>query len=116
GLVALTFGPDFSAGGDVVAPLALAIGLFSLANVLVAYHLSRGEVRYAWIVGGGVVAQVAALATIPSSLEAVAWTNVVVGVALLVAHEVFVESSVPALRAGSSHVHGVSSRVPRVLA
>src|SRR5436190_4116627 len=47
GLVALTFGPDFSAAGDVVAPLSVAIGLFSLANVLVAYHLARGGARYA---------------------------------------------------------------------
>ena len=115
GLVALTFGPDFAAAGDVVAPLALAIGLFSLANVLVAYHLSRGEARYAWIVGAGVVVQVVALATIPSSLTAVAWTNVVVGVVLLAAHELFVESSVPALRAGARHARGATERVRAVL-
>jgi O-antigen/teichoic acid export membrane protein len=115
GLVAMTFGPGFSAAGVVVAPLALAIGLFSLANVLVGYHLSRGEVRYAWIVGAGVVAQIVALATIPSSLEAVAWTNVVVGVVLLAAHELFVESSVPALRAGARHARGATARVRAVL-
>src|SRR5204863_3394264 len=115
GLIALTFGPDFSAGGDVVAPLSVAIGLFSLANVLVAYHLSRGEARYAWIVGAGVVAQVVALSTIPSSLTAVAWTNVVVGVALLAMHELFVESSVPALRAGARHARGATARARAVL-
>jgi hypothetical protein len=80
------------------------MGLFSLANVLVAYHLSRGETRYAWIVSAGVVVQLVALATVPSSLRGVVWTNVVIGVALLVAHEVFVASSVPALRAAVSRI------------
>ena len=106
GLVAMTFGTDFSDGGKVLAPYALAIGLFSLAYVLVGYHLSRGETRYAWIVGVGVVAQVIALATIPSSLRGVVWTNVIVGAALIAAHEAFVGSSVPALRAGLRHARG----------
>jgi len=104
GLVALTYGPDFSQGGDVLAPFALAMGCFSLANVLVGYHLSRGETRYAWIVAGTVVVQVVALSTIPSGLEGVVWTNVVVGVLLLATHELAVGSSVPALRAAVRRV------------
>ncbi len=98
GLVTMTFGQDFSAGGAVLAPFALAMGLASIANVLVSYHLSRGETRYVWIIAGAVVAQIAALSTIPSSLEGIVWTNVVVGVALVAAHELFVESSAPAIR------------------
>ena len=100
GLVSTTFGRDFAEGGRVLGPFALAIGLFSIANVLVGYHLSRGETRYAWIVAGGVVVQIAALAVIPSSLRGVVWTNVAIGAGLLVAHEVLVSSSLPALRAG----------------
>jgi O-antigen/teichoic acid export membrane protein len=106
GLVSLTFGPDFAEGGEVLGPFGLAIGLFSLANVLVGYHLSRGESRYAWIVGGGVVVQIASLALIPSSLRGVVWTNVIVGVLLLAAHELFVGSSLPALRAGVRRISG----------
>jgi O-antigen/teichoic acid export membrane protein len=104
GLVSMTYGSEFSTGGDVVAPFAVAMGLFSLANVLVGYRLSRGETRYAWIVAGAVVVQVVALSAIPSSLNGVVWTNVVVGVLLLAAHEVFVGSSVPALRAAFERV------------
>jgi O-antigen/teichoic acid export membrane protein len=104
GLVSMTFGTDFSEGGAVLAPFALAMGCFSLANVLVGYHLSRGETRYAWIVAGAVVVQVIALATIPSELEGVVWTNVVVGVLLLAAHELAVGSSAPALRAAINRV------------
>ncbi|MFL5945265.1 MAG: hypothetical protein ACJ74C_07490 [Gaiellaceae bacterium] len=115
GLVATTFGPDFAEGGEVLAPFALGTGLYSLANVLVGYHLSRGDSRYAWIVGAGVVVQVAVLATVPSDLHGVVWTNVIVGVALLAAHELFVGSSVPALRAGVRHMRGATVRARAVL-
>ena len=104
GLVTMTFGNDFAEGGKILAPFAIAMGFFSLANVLVGYHLSRGETRYAWIVAGAVVVQVVALSVIPSTLEGVVWTNAVVGVLLLAAHELFVGSSAPALRAGLRRV------------
>src|SRR6266511_3826571 len=100
GLVTMTFGRDFAVGGHVLAPYALATGLFSLANVLVGYHLSRGESRYAWIVAGGVLVQVAVLAVVPSTLRGVVWSNLAVGAGLIVAHELLVGSSIPALRAG----------------
>jgi O-antigen/teichoic acid export membrane protein len=115
GLVTMTFGRDFSEGGTILAPFALAMGLASLANVLVGYHLSRGETRFAWIVAGAVAIQIIALATIPSSLRAVVWTNVVIGAAILAAHEVFVGSSLPALRSGARHlVAGRSAHIRRV--
>jgi len=103
GLVVMTFGRDFAEGGAVLAPFALAMGLYSLANVLVGYHLSRSEMRYAWIVAAGVVAQVAALSLVPADLHTIVWTNVVIGAGVLAAHELFVGSSVPALRAGVRH-------------
>jgi O-antigen/teichoic acid export membrane protein len=103
GLVSTSFGPDFREGGTVLAQFALAIGLFSVANILVGYHLSRGETRYAWIVAGGVLVQVTVLAVVPSSLDAVVWSNVVIGALLLAAHEVVVGSSLPALRSGARH-------------
>jgi len=110
GLVATTFGVDFAEGGRVLAPYAIGIGLFSLANILVGYHLSRGETRYAWIVAGAVAVQVAVLTTIPSSLNGVVWANVCIGVGLLAVHEVAVGSSVPAIRAGFAHLRGVRER------
>jgi O-antigen/teichoic acid export membrane protein len=112
GLVTMTFGHEFSEGGTILAPFALAMGFASIANVLVAYHLSRGDTRYAWMVAGAVAVQVLALATIPSSLRGVVWTNVVIGGSVLAAHELFVGSSVSALRAGARHLlAGTGSRV-----
>ena len=115
GLVATTFGPDFAEGGTVLAPYALAIGLFSLANILVGYHLSRGETRYAWIVAGGVLVQVALLALVPSTLRGVVYVNLLVGVVLIAAHELFVGSSVPALRAGLRRTSGLATRARAVV-
>lgn len=101
GLISMTFGPDFAEGGRILAPFTVAIGLFSLANILAGYHLSRGETRYAWIVAFGVAVQMILLALVPSSLRGVVWTNVLLGVGLLVAHEVLVGSSLPALRSAA---------------
>lgn len=103
GLVSMTFGPDFAEGGRVLAPFALSIGLFSIANILVGYHLSRGEARYAWIVGAGVLVQGVILAIVPSSLRGVVWINVVIGLTLIAAHELLIGSSLPAIRAGLRH-------------
>jgi O-antigen/teichoic acid export membrane protein len=118
GLLVTTFGAEFAKGGTLTASYAVAMGLFSLANVLVGYHLSRGETRYAWIVAATAPVQVAVLVIVPTALQDVIWANIVVGTGLLAAHELFVDSSVPALRAGLVHfskaVSGV--RVRRIAA
>jgi len=104
GLVHTSFGEDFADGGAFVVPLTISMTLFALANVLVGFHLSRGESRFAWIVAGTIPVQIAALALIPSSVRGVIWIDIVIGVGLLAAHEIFVGSSVPALRAGLGRV------------
>lgn len=103
-LVRITFGPDFAEGGELLAPFAVAIGLYSVANILVGYHLSRGETRYAWIVTGGVAIQIVVLTFIPASLENVVWANVAVAAGLIAARELIIESSAPAIRAGLEHL------------
>jgi O-antigen/teichoic acid export membrane protein len=105
-LVRLSFGAEFADAGEILPELAVAMMFFSLANVLVGFHLSRGETRYAWIVAVAVVVQMVLLATIPSSLEQVVWADILVGIALLAAHELLVGSSVPALRAGLRRMRG----------
>ena len=42
--------------------------LYALANVLVGFHLSRGETRYAWILAAAVPVQLVALALVPGGL------------------------------------------------
>jgi O-antigen/teichoic acid export membrane protein len=115
GLVTATFGRDFAEGGRILAPFTIAIGLYSVAQILLGYHLSRGETRYAWIIAGGVLVQLVALSAVPSTLHGLVWTNLVVAAILIVAHEAFAGSSVPALRAGLRHMRGGVAAVRPIL-
>jgi O-antigen/teichoic acid export membrane protein len=116
GLVTATFGRDFAEGGRILAPYAVAIGLFSLAQILVGYHLSRAETKYAWVVAASVVLQLALLTTLPTTLKEVVWTNVGVGIVLLLSHEVLIGSSRSALRAGLEHFRPLTTRAKTVSA
>jgi O-antigen/teichoic acid export membrane protein len=100
-LVTVSFGADFDAAADLLPLFALEIGVVSLANVLVGFHLSRGETRFAWIVAAGIPVQALLLTTVPETLRGVIWVNVAVGLGLLVAHELAMGSTLPALRAGA---------------
>ena len=103
GLVHTSFGAEFAEGGKYLALLTLSMTIYSLANVLVGFHLSRDERRYAWIVAAAVPVQVVVLAVVPGSIEDLILANLVVGGLLLAAHEVFVDSSVLAVLAGLRH-------------
>ena len=96
----MSFGAEFAEAGALLPEFTVAMALFSIANVLVGFHLSRGETRYAWIVAGAVVVQLVALALLPTSLIEVIWVSIAVGILLLAAHELLVGSSIPALLAG----------------
>lgn len=99
-LVRYSFGSEFEGAAQLLPLFALEMMLVSCANVLVGFHLSRGETRFAWIVAACVPIQAVALATIPDTLREVIWVNVAVVAALLVLHEIVIGSSLPALRAG----------------
>lgn len=99
-LVDLTFGAEFAPAAGLLVPFCVAMTCFSLANVALGYHLSRNERRFAWVVMAFVVAQLGALATVPTTLEGVLWVDAVVGVSLLVAHELVMGSSFGAIRTG----------------
>jgi O-antigen/teichoic acid export membrane protein len=103
GLVHTSFGAEFAAGGDLLVPFTLSMTLFALANVLVGFHLSRGETRYAWIVAAAVPVQLIVLTLVPESLRGVIWADVLLGVSLIAAHELLVGSSVRPLEAGLHH-------------
>jgi O-antigen/teichoic acid export membrane protein len=104
GLVHTSFGPEFAPGGELLVQFTLSMMLFALANVLVGFHLSRGETRYAWIVAGAVPLQITLLTLVPTGVRGVIWVDVGVGIALLTAHELLVESSLPALGMGFEHM------------
>lgn len=99
-LLRLSFGAEFSDAAGLLTMFAVAMALFGLANILVGFHLSRGEMRYGLILAAAAPVQIAILALVPSGREGVILANVAIAIALLVLHETLVESSLPALRAG----------------
>jgi len=103
GLVVTSFGQEFAHGGSLLVLFTISMTLFSLANVLVGFHLSRDETRFAWIVAAVVPIQVALLALVPSTVEGVILTDVFVATALLAAHELLVDTSIPSIAAGARH-------------
>jgi O-antigen/teichoic acid export membrane protein len=100
GLVHTSFGAEFAAGGGLLVPFTVSLALFALANVLVGFHLSRGETRYAWIVAAFIPVQIVVLSLVPSSVHGVIWADIALGVGLIAAHEALVGSSRAALAAG----------------
>ena len=86
-VVTLSFGAEFERSGPLLALFAIEMTLFSLANVLVGFHLSQGEPRFAYVVAGAVIVQLSALALFPDTLRQVILVNAVVGAGLLLAHE-----------------------------
>lgn len=116
GLVHTSFGAEFAQSGELLALFTVSMTLFALANVLVGFHLSRGETFYAWIVAVIVPAQLLLLTLVPIDLRGVIWADIGVGIGLLAAHELYVESSAPALRAGWRHLwRGIELRRKVVL-
>ena len=114
-LVRLSFGAQFAGAANLLVLFCVAMTLFSLTNVFVGYHLSRGDNRFAWIVAAGVVVQLGLLASVPGSLRGVLWVDVAVGAVLVVAHELVMGSSTTALRSGVRRFD-LQSLVRRVVA
>ncbi len=110
GLMGTSFGAEFTDGGDLLVLFTASMTLYALVNVLVGFHLSRGETRFAWIVAGAVPVQLAVLALVPSSAEDVILANLVIGASVLATHELFVDSTVFALAAGIRHFAGEAAR------
>ena len=94
-VVTLSFGAEFERSGPLLALFAIEMTLFSLSNVLVGFHLSQGEPRFAYVVAGAVIVQLSALALFPDTLREVILVNASVGAGLLLAHELVIGSSVP---------------------
>ena len=103
GLVHTSFGADFAEGGQFLVLLTLSMTVYSIANLLVGFHLSQDKRRFAWIVAAAVPVQILVLALVPGSIEGLILANLLVGAALLVAHELFVDSSVIAIISGARY-------------
>jgi len=99
-IVALAFGAKFEASVPLLVPLGVGMTCFSVANVLVSYHLSCGRRQYATVLAISAGVQIVALLLIPAGLMTFIWVDAAIGIALLIAHELVEGSTLPALRRG----------------
>lgn len=83
----VAYGADYAPGAGLLAALVAASTLLGLAIVLVTHHTARRDHRFVWAVGGIAVLQVALLALLHGSGGQIVLVNVIVGVIVLVAHE-----------------------------
>ena len=102
-LVRISYGSEFQDASSLLGLFGAGMTFFSVANVLVSYHLSRHDNRFAWMVAAAAVCQAIALAVVPGHLRTFLWVNAGVGAALLVSHELVMGSSIPAIRSGFAH-------------
>jgi O-antigen/teichoic acid export membrane protein len=102
-LIRLTYGSEFDEASSLLGLFGVGMSFFSIANILVSYRLSRHEPRLAWLLAAAALCQAVALGLVPADLETFLWVNAAVGGALLLANELLVGSTVPALRSGFSH-------------
>jgi hypothetical protein len=74
----------------------------ALVNVLLYYNLGRGHHVFAWVLGGGAIAQIAAFALFHGSPRGLVFDTIAVSVAVLVVHELLTRQTM--LRAMSGAV------------
>lgn len=103
-IVRLAFGDEFGAATDLLPLFGLGTSFFCLAYVLASYHLARSAPMFSWILAVGAVIDAAALGAFHRTMEQVLWVNAGIGAALLIAHEIVIGGTFPALRAGVRHI------------
>jgi O-antigen/teichoic acid export membrane protein len=90
-VVDVTFGAKYSAAVPLIGLFGLAMTLYSLLNVQLAYHLGHGRQGMAWLLLVGAVFQVVAFVFIHGSTYQLVGVSLGTAVAILTVHELFFE-------------------------
>jgi O-antigen/teichoic acid export membrane protein len=90
-LLSIAFGPDYEDAASFLWLFAVAMSGYAILNVLLAYHLGRGEARFSWFLLGGAVVQIGLFSVFHDTPRELLVTDIAVAGALLVVHEVFVD-------------------------
>jgi O-antigen/teichoic acid export membrane protein len=89
-VVGLAFGDSFDDAAPLLWLFGLAMSGYSLLNVLLFYHLARGDKRLAWLLIAGAVVEAVAFTVFQESARQLITVSAVTAAALLVAHELVV--------------------------
>lgn len=87
-IVRLTFGEEFAPASGLLVEFTAAMSLMSVVTVLLYHQLSLGSYRYAWVLVGVALLQVALVAAFHGSAETIVAVDAVVALVAIAAHEV----------------------------
>jgi O-antigen/teichoic acid export membrane protein len=94
-VIAVTFGSKFEGAVPLIGLFGLAMTAYALLNVMLVYHLGHGRRGMAWFLLLGAMAQLGLFGLIHGSTYQLVGANLGAAVALLIAHEIFFESTLP---------------------
>lgn len=106
-IVRIALGKEFSDAGGLLWMFALAMTGYALLNVLLAYHIGRGETGFLWLLAAGALVQLGAFSLFHGSATELLVTSMGVAGALLAIH-----AALPHLGLGNNVPRGLR-RLPR---
>ncbi len=89
-IVRIAFGASYEDAAPLLWLFGLAMSGYSLLNVLLFYHLGRGENRFAWILMGGAVVEAIGFVIFQDSARQLIVVSAVTAALLMTVHELFV--------------------------
>jgi O-antigen/teichoic acid export membrane protein len=94
-LATVAFGSGFDGVASLLPLFAIAMTMFAVLNVLLAYHLGKGSNRMSYLLAAGGVVQLIAFLFVHGSGHAIVIVDVVVAAVLLAIHELAFEPTLP---------------------
>jgi O-antigen/teichoic acid export membrane protein len=96
-LVFIAFGSSFEDSAGLLWMFALAMSGFAILNVLLTYHLARGDYRLSILLLIGAIGQLALFSVYHGSAEQLLAIDIAVAFTLVALHEVFVMRTLPVI-------------------
>jgi O-antigen/teichoic acid export membrane protein len=90
-LLDIAFGSSCESAAGYLWLFAVAMSVYAVLNVLLAYHLGRGDGRFSWILLFGAIVQIGLFAAFHESPRQLLAVDIVIAGSLVVAHELFVD-------------------------
>lgn len=94
-VIAVTFGSKYNGAIPLIGLFGLAMTVYALLNVQLAYHLGHGRQGVAWLLLGGGVVQLVLYALVHGSTYQLVGANLGTAAALLLVHELAIETTMP---------------------
>jgi O-antigen/teichoic acid export membrane protein len=90
-LLDIAFGSSYEGAAPYLWMFAVAMSGYAVLNVLLAYHLGRGDGRFSWILLVGAAVQIGLFAAFHETPRQLLAADIAIAGSLLAAHEVFVD-------------------------